>query len=150
MEDLNVVTLAHYVDPEILEVVEAINRLPFVEQTLFSCAGYGEQPPLKMLPYFLVEGSPFRVNKSKRHGKPYVTIQYRGPIQEQADVFHRALVKLVAYAEGHQVVPRTCSYYLLPKKVLCTKEGTSPIWERIRSLVTNWPQMPVSKKDESP
>lgn len=33
----------HLVDLEIRDIIQAINNLPFVEKTLYSCAGYGKQ-----------------------------------------------------------------------------------------------------------
>src|ERR1035437_1997833 len=64
------------IDPAILDVVEDVTALPFVERTLWCCAGYGPHAKFKVCPT-LDGGSRLASNDRQEHALPYIVIKYR-------------------------------------------------------------------------
>lgn len=134
MEEARLITLADFVDPEILDIIIDINALPFIEGTLFCCAGYGKQPELIVTSYPDGFADFRRMDPNEPHVAPYVTIQYY-----QKGRFHNELSMVMASHHPNQVFPRAWAYTLLPSgKYPDMEAAAKPRWNEVRALLARW------------
>jgi len=133
MESTQLIGMESYIDPAILDIILAINQLPFVDRTMWCCAGYGDHAPLTLV--HLPDNTLHLVlNRTRKHCLPYVTIKYRGTTD-----FHRELQDLVYRTSAHQYERQACHYTLLaPRKGGRVENEMEAKWAQVRELVARY------------
>ena len=118
----------YYIDPEIKDVIISLNKLPFIEQTYYCCAGYGKQSLRDQEMYAS------RRNKSPMHSLTgYFVLEYKTD-NPKALLFHEQLLKLCDSLPG-PINDESWSYYLKDDDTIDNIKG---LWDRVRLIINSF------------